>query len=177
MKIGCPVCGAVLTVREVAGMESMSVTCPVCKTRSPFRDFRKVAGPPEGDQDTQLGGPAIPRNNAPGRLSVVGMSLSYQLMPGRNVIGRKAGGSGAHFQIPCNDRRMSREHLVIEVSKVPGGGFAHHASLFKERVNPTYIGGTRLEWGDKVELEGGCVIRLPGMDLRFDIPDEEGTEL
>ncbi|MCI7783026.1 MAG: hypothetical protein MR544_08035, partial [Parabacteroides sp.] len=60
---------------------------------------------------------------------------------------------------------------------IPGKGFVHIASLYKERVNPTYINQTPLLYGDHIILQMGDRIILPNVTLRFEIPDEEATEL
>lgn len=188
IKIGCPVCGSVLSVQSQPGIESKSVTCPVCKTRSPFSKFKKISTGdeqteyPDQDDHTQYGseecteGPASGVNWTLGQISVPSLNMSYQLKPGKNVIGRKATGSSAQCQIPCPSKRMSREHLVIEIKKVSGKGFVHYASLYKEHVNATFIGKNQLEYGDCVVLNDKDVIRLPDVEVRFTIPDEEGTE-
>ncbi len=179
ISIGCPVCGSVLKVKNQYGMESKSVTCPVCKTRSPFKDFKKILNVPKNEEPaTELGLTEVSAKNLTlGKFTVVGLALSYQLTPGKHIIGRKANGSEAHFQIPCSNKRMSREHLLIEVKKLPNQGFVHYVSLYKEKVNKTYIGSTLLEYGDKIELENHCIIKLPDTDIRFDIPDDDETEI
>ncbi len=180
IKIGCPKCGSVLTVKNQIGIESKNVTCPICKTTYPFLSF-KAMDSMDDDEPTQY--PDLERDTNPkenlsmGRIKVPNTSLSFQLMSGKNIIGRKARESKAHFQIPCQNKRMSREHLVIEVSKVHGKGFVHYASLYKKLVNPTYIGETLLEYGDKFILNHGDIIRLPDVDIHFEIPDDDRTEL
>ncbi len=178
LKIGCPVCGSILTVKNQSGIESRSVTCPVCKKRSPFVSFKRI-NDTEDDEPTQY--PHMEDDKQEGENYTIGRliadSVPYQLQPGKNIIGRKAEGSGAHVQIPCTSKRMSREHLVIEIKKVPGKGSVHYVSLNKAQVNPTYIGSMQLEYGDKLILKHNDIIRLPDMEVRFEIPDEEGTEL
>lgn len=112
-----------------------------------------------------------------GRLNVAETGQAYQLKPGRNVIGRKAQTSSADFQIAATaDKRMSREHLLIEVKKVPGKGFVHYVSLFKEQCNPTQVGHEMLMYGDCLILHHGDRLRLPGVTVKFEIPDGDGTE-
>ncbi|MCD8294508.1 MAG: FHA domain-containing protein [Clostridia bacterium] len=186
IKLGCPVCGTVLSVRNQNGIESKSVTCPVCKTKSPFRSFKRISNgygdepteyPQEGN-DPNADQTAINDgvNYILGRISVPAVSLSFQLRLGKNVIGRKGEASSAGCQIPCTNKRMSREHLVIEVKKVPGKGFVHYASLFKEKVNATYVNNHLLEYGDKIVLKNHDVIKLPDVVVHFEIPDRDETD-
>lgn len=191
IKIKCPYCGAVLSVKNQMGIESKSVTCPICKQKSRFKDFKKIVE--KGDERTQYPGDeektsyqssADPGTDVGqgfiftlGRLKCSLLSKPFQLKPGKNVIGRKASQSMADCQIPTDaSKRMSREHLVIEIKKVQGKGFVHYASLCKQKINKTFIGNEQLEYGDCVILNHGDVIKLPDAVVRFEIPDEEETD-
>ncbi|MCD8304272.1 MAG: FHA domain-containing protein [Prevotellaceae bacterium] len=171
MKIGCPVCGAVLIVRYTQGIEQKSVTCPVCKTSSPFPSFKRVA---DAEPATEL---PTQENLTIGTLRIEGTDTSFQLKEGMNVIGRQSPRSTASIQLPEASRRISRDHLDIEVKRVPGRGYLHYVSLHKSQVNPTYIGDTLLEPGDKLVLESHDLIRLPDLNLLFAIPDAGETLL
>lgn len=116
------------------------------------------------------------RNMTVGALRLAGTNTTFQLKPGRNVIGRKSSNSGAGFQIDTGDKRsMSREHIVIDVKKHPGQGIIHCLSLYKEKVNKTFIGSEQLLPGDVIILQPGDIIKLPDAVLKFEIPDEERT--
>lgn len=195
IQIKCPFCGAVLTVRPQPGMENKNVTCPVCKQKNTFRAFQQVItnsneyksetlypnrkgkdipNYPADEGKTEIGG----MNFTIGRISIPGTGILYQLKPGRNVIGRKASKSEADFGIDTGaNRSMSREHIVIDVKKVPGKGFVHYVSLFKEKVNPTFVGNVQLQFGDTIVLNDSDTIRLPDAKVRFEIPDEEATQI
>lgn len=191
IKIKCPYCGAVLSVKNQTGIESKSVTCPICKQKSPFKSFKEVVDKnndestqyPSDDEKTSYQTSSDPRTEIGGGLnfnlgilSVLPSGPSFQLKVGKNIIGRRATQSSADFQIPTDgSKRLSREHLVIEVKKVPGKGFVHYASLCKQRTNATYIGNEQLEYGDCIVLSHGEIIKLPDVNVKFEIPDEEGT--
>lgn len=173
IKIGCPQCGSVLLVNAVPGIESKTVTCPICKTKQPFAAYRKIEA--KQDEHTQIGDDLI-ANYTIGTLQDPASGKSYQLAPGRNVIGREAPTSKATIQLPCPSKRMSREHLVIDVKKIEGVGYKHCASLFKEHSNPTKINSALLEYGDSIVLNSHDIIHLPDCELSFSIPDEDETE-
>ena len=191
IKIKCPYCGSVLSVKNQTGIESKNVTCPICKQKSPFKDFKKVVDK-VNDESTQYPGDdektsyktssertdiGTGLNFTLGKLRVMPSGPSFQLKPGKNIIGRRATQSSADFQIPMEtSKRLSREHLIIEVKKVPGKGFVHYASLCKQKTNKTLIGNEQLEYGDCVVLNHGDVIKLPDVNVKFEIPDEEGTD-
>lgn len=195
IQIKCPFDGAVLSVKNQPGIETKNVTCPICKHKYPFTQFKRLGktnfndDPPTeypngnettkyaydsgSDEATDFG----EMNFTLGKVKLVGSGISYQLNVGRNVIGRKATKSNADFQIDTSEKRsMSREHIVIEVKKVPMKGFVHYISLFKEKVNKTYIGTEPLLYGDCIVLNHGDLIKLPDASLKFEIPDDEDTD-
>lgn len=185
IKIKCPRCGSVLQLKNQPGLETKSITCPVCHTRSPYVEFKYVGyNQPEeteypgqqksSESETQYDSG---KNLVIGRLVAVSAGCTFQLRPGRNVVGRKAQASTADFQIPMGDKkRMSREHLIIEVTNDPVKGYVHCVKLYKEKVNPTFIGNERLEYGDCLILKKGDLIRLPDVDVRFELVDCDDTE-
>ena len=193
IKIKCPYCGSVLSVKNQIGIESKSVTCPICKQKSSFMDFKKVIDQsndestqyPGDDEKTSYKTSSDPKteigsglNFTMGRLKVLPSGPSFQLQPGKNIIGRRATHSSADFQIPTEgSKRLSREHLVIEIKKVQGKGFVHYASLCKQKVNRTLIGNEPLEFGDCIVLNDGDIIKLPDVNVKFEIPDDEATEI
>lgn len=200
IQIKCPFCGSVLSVKNQAGNETKNVTCPVCKHKNNFSQFKRVASKMNNiDPDTEYPGGGrrhvcdgdytgyVAEDNTQlssqpnytlGKVTVLGSGFSYQLRPGRNVIGRKGQKSEANFQIDTADKRsMSREHIVIEVKKLPLKGFVHYVSLYKENVNKTSIGNEPLLYGDCIVLNHGDIIKLPDATLKFEIPDGEETDI
>lgn len=189
IQIKCPFCGALLSVRYFPGIESRYVTCPVDKQKHLFTEYKRVTQKAMAqDAETQYPGQddvtsyngvwnANKVNFTLGKIQVVGGNEVFQLQPSTNVIGRKAQKSSANFQIDTHgERGMSREHIVIDVKKVPDKGFVHYLSLFKERVNPTYINNKPLLYGDCVVLNDGATIKLPDATLIFTIPDDDETK-
>ena len=183
IKIKCPYCGTVLSVKPQQGLETKNVTCPVCGEKSPFKKFKVLTPRPAANDDVCTSCASIYKgtsseNDPVGSLQVLTPApLSFELHAGKNIIGRKAKGSAADIQIPEESKRMSREHLVVEVKKVPGKGWVHYASLFKEKVNATYVNDELLEYGDRIVLNPGDLLKLPGVNVKFDIADDEATSL
>jgi hypothetical protein len=201
IKIKCPHCGAILAVKNQPNLAKKNVTCPNCKLTFPFTQFKGITSnvsnddpetqyPDEGsqrdphydeDRTTQYDEKTKIGNSNKfilGQVTVVTNGRSYHLKPGRNIIGRKGVNSNANFQIDTEGKRaMSREHIVIEVKKVPAKGFIHYVSLYKEKVNKTFIGNEPLLYGDCIVLNHGDMIKLPDATLRFEIPDEDGTDI
>lgn len=192
IKIKCPYCGAILSVKNQADIESKNVTCPICKQKSPFKNFKKVIDKakdestqyPSDDEKTSYQTSSDPGtdfgaglNFTLGILRVMPSGPSFQLKFGKNIIGRSATKSSAEFQIPIEgSRRLSREHLIIEIKKVQGKGYVHYASLCKQKTNKTFIGNEQLEYGDCLVLNHGDIIKLPDVNVKFEIPDEEETD-
>lgn len=182
IKTKCPHCGAPLTFANASGIEHKRLSCPVCK--GSFRFFKRIEDNNRAEEPTEYPGESPTRINEEmnytlGQLKV---SLSgvpvFRLKIGKNLIGRKSANSIADFQIPITEsKRLSREHLVIDVKKVPGKGFVHYASLYKQQINATFISGERLAYGDCVILKHGDILNLPDISVRFEIPDEEETDV
>lgn len=184
-RIKCPNCGAVLQIKLTPGIETKNVTCPVCKQQSKFSAYRNVAtGGSRGSDEphTEYGGKSDretvkpPVNTAYGVLHVPQLGMTFRLKNGRNVVGRKAVASMAEVQIPILSKRMSREHLLIEVKNVQGKGIVHYLSLFKEQVNATFIGNQPLEYGDRIILKNNDIIKMPDLDVVFVLQGGDGTE-
>lgn len=195
IQIKCPFCGAVLSVKNIPGIESKNVTCPICKQTNKFVNYKPVTR--DTDEESKGNGKNVfnpkksygnestdatqygPMNFTIGKLNLLGSDISYQLKPGKNEVGRKTKNSTVDFQIDTGEsRRMSRNHLVIDVVKENYKGYVHYISLSKENVNPTTVNGNPMCYGvDKVILNNGAIIKLPDAELRFIIPDEEATEL
>lgn len=195
IQIKCPFCGAVLSVKNIPEIEKKNVTCPICKQTNRFVQYKLITPNSEGstgkidneafnirrcydngaNEATQYG----PMNFTIGRLKLQGTDIVFQLRPGKNEIGRMSKNSTVDFQIDTGDlRRMSRKHLVIDVIKEKYKGYVHYVSLSKENVNPTTVNGNPLCFGvDRVILNHGAIIKLPDAELRFEIPDEEATEI
>lgn len=190
IQIQCPGDGAILTIKNQPGLENKNVTCPVCKQSRPFTQYKRFV--PKTEESTEYpnghGGFHQQYSNSEktefamgslclGRLTDIATGKRFSLQPGRNVIGRKSSASEADIQIETGEsRRMSRMHLVIEVVKVPGKGYVHQASLFKEKCNATYVNNTQLESGDCIVLHHCDVLRLPDVNLKFEIPDGDETD-
>lgn len=205
IKIKCPRCGAVLSVRYFQGIETKNVTCPICENKGQFNSFRKISDYDHNqDPNTEYGFPrkfpqedirrhdkqseehteyqypdSKSENKSDLRIGILrqpGTNISYQLIPGRNVIGRKSVNSGANFQIDTGDKRsMSREHLIIDVKKDSLKGIVHCISLYKEKVNRTFVDNKQLLIEDCVILKDGDIIKLPDATLIFKIPDGDAT--
>lgn len=172
IKIKCPNDGGILTVQKVIDIESKFVTCPTCKQRMKFTDFKVIQ---DSEEETTILG--MGKNMIIGKLTVKSTGQSYQLKMGKNVIGRKSPKSSADMQIDCPNNRMSREHLIVEVRKTPTEGFVHYARLFKGHVNATFVNDLELEEGDEVILKNKNIIKLPDVDVEFTLPDEDETDI
>ncbi len=190
IRIKCPWCSAVLSVRMQPGIESKSVNCPVCKHKSPFTQFRRVeiAGgvvkkhesPVSGNADSESarrsvdtesdGSTQLPSwdNAVDPYVEILTTGEVFPLRMGRNIIGRRSSASHANIQISTSERMISREHIVIDVQTSFALGNKYIVSLAKEQVNPTYVGQNLLGYRDAILLNNGDIIRLPGnMIIRF----------
>lgn len=204
IKIICPCCGAILGLKMQPGMENKNITCPICKESSPFKLFKRkmenkvenhteypdknrffTQGSNDTDTETYTDTQTAIRTALPNVNNQIGKLIfpiagfpPYQLKLGRNVIGRKAEDSKADCKIPnLKDKRISREHIVIDVKNTPSKGYVHYLSLYKKQVNKTYIHDEQFEYGDCYILKNGDTITLPNLEVKFEISDTEKTEI
>ena len=202
MKIKCPGDGLILTIKYVPGIEDKFLTCPKCGRKRKISEYinlgdiysknnqndgtdsdnRSIDDGTDSDKtpyddDSEVSEyKEIKYNSTIGKIVINSTGQTFQLKLGRNVIGRNSPQSTSDFKINCTTRRMSRNHLVIDVVKESLKGMVHYVSLYKAAVNATFIGQMKLEYGDKIPLKDKAVIKLPDVEATFIIPDEDATE-
>ena len=93
---------------------------------------------------------------------------SFKLSEGRNIIGRKAESSLATIQIPTDDKFMSRQHCVINVSTSAKGEVTAILINFQNK-NSTEVNGKVIKDGKQVTLTDGCEITLGHTLLIFQL--------
>lgn len=172
LKIKCPCCGAVLAVRNKASIENLSITCPNCKTKSPFTVYKAYNSRPV-EEDATVVGPSLPEQReevetVTGRLVLMPTGEIMNLKLGKNVVGRYSSKSLADVKIPTDSREVSRNHSLIEVKQVTGKGMVYYISNY-ENKNETVVGDQVLEDGDCVILKNGDLIRMANVTLRFEV--------
>lgn len=181
IQIKCPWCSAVLSVKYQEGLETAFVRCPVCKRKSAYSQFKPYSAPLEDSTCYPAGLGKEVNTSLPspiGRLFIPSTGSSYHLSEGLNIVGRSASISKATIGLNVgSNKRISREHIVINIVNVPGRGLLHTISLYKERVNQTSVNGELLTFGDDIILKHGDIINLPDLDVRFEIPDPDQTEI
>lgn len=183
VKIKCPHCGVVLTIKYIPNLEQKSIPCPVCKKNSPYTSYRKIepqsANPKDNgetlvngdktqlnDDETEVGKGVSKKKSGIGLLRLPGLGISYNLHPGVNIIGRKAQTSNATVQIETSDRTMSRMHICIEVCQLKSGDYVHYLSN-KDNKNDTYVSGQLVYKGDRIVLNGDESIKMGNTIVRF----------
>lgn len=178
IEIRCPHCSSAFKVRNVEGIERKAVKCPNCGEKSPFVRCKRVEHDDRKDlgTDTSLVGQKKNSGYAVGKLVDTQTGASYQLQVGQNIIGREASSSQANVMLDTRgERRMSREHAVVDVKYVDGRGYVHSIGLYKQDVNPTLLNGTQLVYPEKIRMKDGDIVDFPGVRVRFVIPERETT--
>lgn len=150
------------------------LTCPNCKEKNRFRDYRLVETKAVSD-DTDI---ITAVKDSIGRLVDTATGRAYQLHEGINLIGRMTYKSPPKADIPIvtEDMGLSRAHLYIQVMRGRDGHF-HHYAYNASNVNPTFLNDALLEGGDKVGLKPRDIIRSSETSLRFEggIIDDDST--
>lgn len=187
IQIKCPFCGAVLKVKQQAGLEKASVTCPVCKKKSQFSDYETVTG--KESEETELPGSFKPEQSSE-NTEFVGSSNSaigclveksgkrWSLHSGVNTIGRKLQSGPQQVEISITDytgeRKMSRNHAKIEVIR-QANGCCKHVLYNWQNKNRTCVCGEPVEAEDRIVLHSGMAIKLANIEVKFVIEDSEAT--
>lgn len=169
IRIKCPVCGAVLGVRQMPQNMDKVVTCPNCQVANKFRDFKRFEPKPV-DDSTQISADV---KGFAGKLVDIATKREYPLQEGVNLVGRMTYKTPPKADIPIEteDRGFSREHFFVKVIK-GRDGFYHHYVYNASNANPTFVNDAILEEGDKPGLKSGDTIRSSETVLRF----EAGTD-
>ena len=174
IKIKCPCCGAVLAVRNKDGIENLSITCPNCKTKSKYTEYKPFVARPVVEEDATVVGPSLEDKEedtvetVTGRLVLLPTGEIMNLKLGSNIVGRYSAKSMADVKIPTESKQVSRKHSLIEVKQVPGKGMVYYISNL-ENKNETSIGSQVLEDGDCVVLRNGDLIKMADITLRFEV--------
>lgn len=178
----CPNCGAILEVVNSKNETIKQIFCPNCKI-----DLQvKFGSPPKKTLDahtyyapkspnmgetqlssgkvgaTKLASPPSKRVSA----KLVFNGVEYPLQMGRNVVGRKATTSQASIQIDTADRYMSRQHVLINLTKLSDGTIKATLCNYQNK-NDTTIDGQPIETGDEIRLVDGNTITMGDTSVIF----------
>ena len=187
IRIKCPVCGAILNAKDDPSNVRKSVTCPNCRERRKFTEFKVIvpvdpspvdAGQEPVADETQVVLRRRPESS-PGYLLDKATGQCYPIPAGEHFIGRKTSKSPskADIAIETTDRGMSRLHLKVLCSLAQDGRY-HVSVANAENKNPTLVNGERLVDGDVVGIKHGDILTLCETRLEFvGNPVEDRTEL
>lgn len=162
--IQCPSCGLVMAINFSPAVLQKTLECPHCHTKRKVAEYLLYRGPAikKEEGSTQVVRGALPKQ---AQLTDLSSGRSYSLQLGKNTLGRKAPTSDASVQIETTDSFMSRNHIGIDVENQNGGIYC---VLFNtHNRNKTLVNGTRVEDGDRIELQSGTIITLGNTQLKF----------
>jgi len=183
VKIKCPGCGSILPVRNQPDLEKKSVTCPVCKKKSRIADCQKIKEQKEDDatqyrfdsknNDEEERTTLNREYTVPlGRLVNMQTGSVHRLSLGKNTIGRKVAEPLPSVTIAIEETQtknsMSREHAVIEVTRLANGSYRHFLSNWNNK-NATSVNGRPLVEADRIVLSGEEIIKMGQVSVRFEI--------
>ena len=161
----CPKCNTRLKITRTEGLKKMDVPCPVCGNN--FTVFFDVPPPPmqgaaqrnTAPQPYGSGSGSHTQILNPNERSIVKCTLTcngqvFNLVPGRNVVGRMSPSSTADIQIPTADRNMSRRHasIFVKPNKVTIQKFGDNAQ------SVLIVDGMPLQVADEVKVLPGSII-------------------
>lgn len=120
ISVKCPHCHVGLKVDEGKFLDITSFKCPKCRQPIPVSLLSMEKGSAASESETVL---IQPLRMTTGHLSVIANAdtpeQTFPLQEGVYIIGRKSKASTATIGIVTADKSMSREHIRIEVKKMP----------------------------------------------------------
>ena len=185
-RVKCPQCNVVLDVKNSKNEEVKQISCPSCNTLLQIR-FAQQQGPveahtflesPQNDSHSDSGETILAAGasgttelfkfepQAYSHAELLFGAISYPLKEGQNIVGRKGNSSKATVQIDTADRYMSRQHIAIEVTKMPEGILKAVLSNYQNK-NLTTIDGQPIETGDSIRLTDGNSITMGHTTVTF----------
>lgn len=163
--VKCPKCSSILQVKN-NGEKVKNITCPICK--SPLQ----VLFPDDEGKTIYEGVPDDGRTIFPtiqkteSSCVLVVDDKEYELVLGKNTVGRKASTSLASLQFHTADMYMSRHHSIINVRRIADGSLRVSVKNY-ENKNKTLVDGHPLERDDEVILHDGSVILMGKTQVLF----------
>lgn len=149
------------------------LSCPFCHTQ--FTPDINGKGN-EGVQETKFNKPKTIINEAQGYLNDGKAWLvvhdektkqqTYELKPGKQLIGRKDPNKPCDWMIETMDMYMSRNHFTIEIKEKTKSHFSYILADYKSK-NHTHIDQKVLGAGDEYYLKDGAVIQAGETKIVF----------
>lgn len=165
-RVKCPQCGSILQVKNSAGESVKNVKCPICQNQLqvlfPDLSGKTIYGGVPDDGHTVL----PTKQNLEKSCVLLVDGIEYELLLGRNTVGRKADSSMASLQFVTSDMYMSRHHSVINVRRIADGSL-RVSILNYQNKNKTYVDKNPLEEGEEIVLHDGSIILMGKTQVRF----------
>jgi hypothetical protein len=168
IKVKCG-CGVILSVTNSRNEAVKRFNCPNCGKaievpfhKLPADDGETHLGDEPATGDTHLGGNNLQHTSC--RLELDGRR--YDLLVGRNSVGRKADSSHADVQLYTTDKYMSRQHAIINVRRLPDGSIKCDISNDQNK-NATRVNNYTLGPDDAIVLHEGDRITMGDTTVTF----------
>ena len=177
IKIQCPHCKSVLTVKNPDALVGKTLICPACKQQEPFAGYPKVvlrpAAPAPAEDDTHFNKEeTLRKREVCNRGHLEHDGVCYELHKGATVVGRKSSSSKAGIQIDLSNlppelgNTMSRTHVQITMQQGQSG-YLHYLQSLPDAKNDTLVNGQLLQKGDIIKLNDGDVITMGQVPVKF----------
>lgn len=180
LRIQCPKCGVILSLKDMPGLISKMLKCPRCFTVNKVADYyvpqeilRNITeeGQTKYERDLQQDGKTlyckqIKNDDKPGVLYDMVTGQRYPLLEGHNIVGRQSFSLTANIQILTTDRHISRQHLYIDVGKTKTGHY-YLISNAKDLVK-TFVNGQQIGYTDQIQITDGDIIQIGEVKLKLE---------
>lgn len=169
-RIKCPVCGAILDVKNSQSESVKQIVCPNCKSQlkvsfseSCNDGATQYFGGSSAEDTMYFGGGD---KQSASECWLVCNDTKYGLKTGDNIVGRQASTSQATIQIACGDRYMSRQHIRITVTRVSLTQYRAVLSNYHNK-NATCVDGQPVADGDLILLNDGDKIKIGNTTITY----------
>ena len=158
-QVVCEKCSKVLTVANPKGLRSATCICAICHSRIKVNfwvEDRNLATSLEASRDGLV--TSLPSSDkvVEHEAFLVVNGKEYPLTIGNNVVGRWSPTSQSDVQVFVQDKYMSRQHVQMNVYRLPDGKLRLTIKNFQNK-NETLVNGSPLEDGTIVLNDGDTV--------------------
>ena len=162
-KVVCVKCKKVLTVANPKGLRSAFCTCGICHSRIEVNfwveDKNPATTPNVGGYGKETSLPPI-REIKERTVSLLVEGREYTLALGNNIVGRWSPTSSADIQLLVHDDSLSRQHVMVNVYRLPDGNVRVTVKNLKNK-NETLVNGKPLG-DDNLVVRNGDKITMTG---------------
>ena len=158
-QVVCKKCSKVLTVANPKGLRSAFCVCAICHSRIEVNfwvEDRNVVTSLSGNSGGTVTSLPVSNDIKDEEAFLVVNGREYPLSIGNNIVGRWSPTSQADVQLDVPDEYLSRQHIRMNVYRLPNGRLRITVKNFKNK-NETMVNDKLLESDEYVVINGDTI--------------------